>query len=232
MSRLSVIKRGNGWPLNASEDSYLYEKTTDDTEVVAQLGASKGTADHQFKIYVSGIPAGVFDFQYLHPGRDSSDNYDKTRAVTAQPVNIYTEGDFVFEGTLDNGQSIVKGEPVQFESGTGKIQLQTSNPQCGWAAETKAASGADGKILVHWDPEHSVIVDEDVTVTAHQGTLTHTPIEIHLVEGTTGTGLGPKTVGKNNTTPAAGASYWNGTTGIKFNTTDAITAAKVRYRHA
>jgi hypothetical protein len=229
MTRKGVIIRGVAY--QSEDETYLYEKTSADDERVANLGASKGTGDYQAKIYAGGFPMGVFGNQYKHPGTYLT-KYNKLYAHDGEAVDIFTEGDFTFEGVLDEGQSITKDMAVQFETNTGKIQKQTSNPRCGYARETKSASGADSTIKVNWDPEHTRIETETVTVTAHAATLTYTPIEIHIVEATSGSGLGGKKVVVNDTTPAQGDCYWNGTTGLKFNTTDAVTAAKVRYRHA
>lgn len=231
MTRISVVKRGTA--IKVPEDTYLYEKASSTYEQVASLGGSKGTSDHQVKIYAGGIPLGVFDNQSTHPGKTGTPLRDsKLYAEDGMPVDFLTEGDFVFEGVLDQGQTVLKGQPLQFETNTGKIQLQTSNPRCGYAVEGKVASGADGVILVKWDPEKTVIETESVTVTAHVGTLTYTPIEIHAVEATTGSSVGGKILTVNQTTPIATNVYWNGAKALTFNTTDAITAAKVRYRHA
>jgi hypothetical protein len=230
MARNSVIKRGDYY--QPEEESFLYEKTSADDEKVSSLGASKGTADHQFKIYAGGVPAGVFLNQYKHPGMLSS-KYNKLYAHDAEPIDIATEGNFVFEGTLDDGQAITKGQAVQFETNTGKIQKQTSNPRCGYAVESKTASGADSVILVAWDPEHTIIETQTISsLTAHVATLSYTPIEIYHVEATAGSVTGPKAICINDTTPATTQVYWNGTTSLTFNgATDAVTAAKVRYRH-
>lgn len=230
MTRKGIFKRGQPYQ---NEDTIIrYEQTSTTPEKVAGLGGCRGTADNQVKLYAANaIPLGVFGNQYKHPGYVSG-KYDKQYAENGEPVDFFSEGNFTFEGVLDDGQSIVEGEPVQFESGTGKIQLQKANPRCGFARETKSASGADGTILVEFKPEAAVIVDETVTITAHAGTLTHTPIEIMHVEGSAGSSTGPKLVTIVDTSPAAGQVYWNKTTGLTFNTTDAITEAKVRYKHA
>lgn len=190
--RNSVIKRGYAY--QPEEESYLYEKTSTDDEKVAGLGGSKGTSDHQMKIYAGGIPACVFLNQYKHPGR-YSDKENMQYAHDAQPIDIATEGWFVFEGVLDDGQSVSKGAAVQFETGTGKIQSLALNPRCGFARETKAASGSDSTVLVLWSPRANAadvsvtVVTETLTVSAHKVTLAHTPRIIEYVEVTTGTGV-------------------------------------------
>jgi len=229
MTRKSVLVRGE--VKNPTNVVYNYEKTSSDDESVAHLGCMRGTADSQLKIYNGGVPAGVFDYQSQRPG-ESSGEYNRSYAHEAKPVDALLGGDFVFEGVLDDGQSITRGQAVQFESGTGKIQIQNQNPRCGWADETKSASGADSTINVISDPEHTVITTETITVTAHSGNLTYQPIEIQVVEATTGSGLGGKHVVLVDTTPAAGDVYWALAKALKFNTTDAVTAARVRYRRS
>lgn len=195
VSRKSVIKRGDAYPI--PETTYLYEKTSSDDELVAGLGASKGTADRQLKIYAGGIPFAVFDYQTTHPGR-YSDKDDWRYAHDGQPVNYFREpfGSAVFEGVLDDGQSLTMGAAVQFETNTGKIQALALNPRCGFAAETKAASGADSTILVLWCPRANaadvsttVVTSETVTVSGNEGTLAHVPRSIEYVEVTAGTGI-------------------------------------------
>lgn len=229
MTRKGVIKRGNYY--NPEDIVYNYEKTSSDDEKVAGLGCVKGTSDYQLKLYSSGVPAGVFLNQYKYPGTYSSTE-NKQYAHDGKPVDAALDGDFVFEGVLDDGQSITKGQAVQFETSTGKVQIQTTNPRCGYAEQTATASGADGTILVRWDPEHTIITEETVSTTAHVATLTYTPIEIHVVEATTGSSLGGKRVIVSDTTPAAGDVYWNKSKSLTFNTTDAVTAARVRYRRS
>jgi len=225
-----VIVRGEDY---APKDEVLrYEKTSTDDERVANLGLSRGTADNQLVIYeANAIPAAVGLNQRTHPGTYESKD-DSKYAHDGEPIDYASEGNFTFKGVLDNGQSITRDQALQFESGTGKIQVQTSNPRCGYAAETASASDGDGEIKVNWDPEHTIIETETVTFTAHAGTLTYPAIEIYHVEAIAGSADGGKTVILDDTTPAAGDVYWNGTTGLTGNTTDAITSAKVRYRHA
>ena len=109
-----VLVRGN--PYDPTDDIVRYEKTSSDDERVANLGGSRGTADNQMKLYVANaIPACVFDNQKTHPGTyDSKDN--SLYAHDGEPVDKFSEGSFVFKGILDQGQSIIRGQAVQFES--------------------------------------------------------------------------------------------------------------------
>lgn len=206
-----------------------YEKTTSDQEVVAGRFGSYGTAVTQAKLQTAN-PDFVFTEQKSNYNLISGKT-NSTYAQNGEPADIDDEIGAIHNMTLDDGETLVKGDPIQGELTTGKVQKLTKEGiQAGRAYESKSASGADGKILVEFDPNTRKIV-ETLTPSTHVSTPTKTPIRVEHIEALAGDGtLGELLKDYENATPAAGHAYVNLSAGtITTNATDNWSSIKVEY---
>ncbi len=147
----SVLIAGTPTPYHDVEK--LYEKTSVDQEIVKGRVLSKGTADHQLKLYVaSGIPVAIGDWNSAYPVIVSG-SPDSQYAEDGEPLSwIAIEDKLVVELTLDDGDTLTKEALVYAEAGTGKAIDAASAPAgavpIGRAVEAASASGADSTCKV------------------------------------------------------------------------------------
>lgn len=140
----AILKEGNWSPVTRIT---MYEKTTDDYELVAGRGASQGTAAYQAKIFVSAaMPIGVFAKQPGFEGKASAtasaynDNYCIDGGFCK--VNM-PENNALMKGCLKDGQTISVGDKLMFEAATGKlIALATTGSY--WIGTAEVASSPSG----------------------------------------------------------------------------------------
>jgi hypothetical protein len=147
----SVLIAGTPTPYYDIEK--LYEKTSVDQEVVTKRVLSKGTSDHQLKLYVaSAVPVAIGDWNSAWPVLVSG-SPDSQYAKDGEPLSwIPIEDGLVVELTLDDGDTLTKEALVYAEAGTGKAIDAASAPAgaipIGRAVEAASASGADGTCIV------------------------------------------------------------------------------------
>lgn len=233
----SIVVEGFGY---YERKAVLYEKTSSDSELVSGRIASKGTADSQAKLYTAGAtPIGVFDKQLGKGGYSAVTlgqvTYNDNYAVNGGSVRILSHGPFVFHGCLDDGQSVTKGDRLQPESTTGKLQKQVAGMCVAIALETSAPSGADDDDFLALFVANQMprIIEETLTASANVITLTHYPTFVEYVDAVTAGVKGGKVIQATSTTPLAGHCYLNRTSKtITFDaTTDVVTNATVRYMY-
>ena len=130
----------------------LYEKTTSDIEFVLGAITQMGTADNQVKIWAGGTVQGLFVKQSnWQPivGRSPDNNY----AEDGKPVTVKKPKSRVLVLLrLKNAEVIVKGDPIEPESGTGYVQKQVGGPTIGEAGETLTASDTNTWLKVWLNP--------------------------------------------------------------------------------
>lgn len=134
-----------------------YEKTTDDYEKVAGRGASKGTAAHQAKLFVStAVPIGVFDKQMGYEGKSSAtaSAYDDNWCVDGGKCRVkIPDNGALMKGCLKDGQTIAEDALLMFEAATGKIiaLATTGSYKIGIAEVASSPSGDDDEeFLYRW----------------------------------------------------------------------------------
>lgn len=142
-----------GTPSEFNQVRKLYEKTSVDQEIVTKRVLSKGTADHQLKLYVaSAVPVAIGDWNSASPpivsGSPDSQYADDGESLSWIPI----EDGLVVELTLDDGDTLAQDAIVYAEAATGKAIDAASAPAgaipIGRAVEAAAASGADGLVKV------------------------------------------------------------------------------------
>jgi len=231
-----IVRAGDGfW----QHDTLEYEKQSADTEVIAGRIAGPGTLQTQIRLYTTlgDPPAGVFDKQMGKGGYSGvSGNvitYDDNYGADGGNVRVISQGQFKFNGCLDDGQDVNIFDRLQAEPTTGKLQKQTDGVLVAIALKDGSPSGADDDNFPAWYVGDSSprVITETITVTTNVGTMTHVPAFIEYVEATAGTAPGGKNITETTATPLEGDVYLvRASKTLTFNTTDAITQAKVRYQ--
>lgn len=241
MSKRRVITAG----IERAIDPYVpsvYEKTTDNSELVAGRVGKRGTADKQVKLYTAGTkPVCWFDIQRKHQGLDSNSYEDSDYAYEAKPVDTKVGGDFVVEGLLLSGQTVTLGDEVMGTT-LGKVVLRGNgavwDPAVGIALETVTASGDTViRLLNKIGGNGSTILKktETLTVTTYQVTMTYIPYMLEYVDVATGTLLGGKLLRTTGTYTNAGnlptghCHLARTTKVITFSSTDAPLTVTVEY---
>jgi len=219
------------------EKGGTYEKLSATHEFVAGRIGARGSAAGELKLFETGdVPICVFDKQVADMGRAANGDYDDDYATHDGSVDALF-GDFVFKGTLKDGEVIIEDDLLEAETITGKLVKCVYGIPCAMATEASSPSGADNdEFLCRFLPNRSslfhYVVEALTTPTSDVFGLAHVPLKVEYVEATTATAAGPKTVGYSNTTPAAGDCYIDITTpDIEFNATDAVTVAEIGYWH-
>lgn len=125
------------------------ENTGGSDDVKPGMVAIKGTGDHQVKY--AGAAAvnavGVVDYNFRYKITDAYPEGDPARIL---------KGDFVWVGTLANGQSVSKGDKL-ICAANGELQAYPGTPAAGdeekivaVAEETVDASGGAKSIMARW----------------------------------------------------------------------------------
>ena len=246
MSNNSILIAGNPDDYRSDLIS-IYEYTTAAAgDFVAGRVGMLGTATHQAKLWTTGnIPLFMFDFQ-RDAGLNSSNLKDRDYAKNNGSVDILiplTHGPFIAKGVLDDGQVIAILDLLDVETATGKFTKHVAGGfACAIAMIASSPSGDDDTdfLVLFLGPlmgalrmgslQSARVTTETVTVTTNVGTLTNTPLLVESVQISAGTAT--KACAMTNTTQALleGEGFLNhASKTLTFNSTDAATAAKVRY---
>jgi len=123
----------------------MYEKITDDNELVAGRVAARGTAAHQFKIWETGeVAVGVFDKQISEPGQRADGKYDENYAKDTDSVDVLMGTGLVCNFCLNDGATITVGDLLMAETATGKLVAYAfGGVAIAVALESSSPSGAD-----------------------------------------------------------------------------------------
>lgn len=233
----SILRAGHGRP---SRQNSLYEKTSSTNEVVAGLIGVKGTADYDMKLYTAkGIASCVFDYNLNQPAYISGD-WESKYAVNDQSVPVIEPAElFIFEGSLDDGETSVKYKLATAEPGTGKLQAKGST-------EVAVAIFMEGQVASGSDPDQEALFlgalgglspvakrETATTPSSSVFTLAHAPISIGgaVIRGGTSTDVTFTNIpGLAPTTLATGQAYWvPGEKTIMVASTDTTTQLIIDY---
>ena len=190
MTGKSIIRAGMSRP---SRQNQLYEQNATTPEEVAGRIGCRGTNDYDAKIIdlVGDIPLCVFGKNESEPPTVSSEPNDLYAANDQSCKTHELHNFFVFTGTLNDGDTSVKGKLLTAEVDTGKLMPKAATEiACGIAMKSVAASGADEDLetlfigpLGGLSP---VVITEAGTIDGETVTLTHTPISFQNITITTG----------------------------------------------
>ncbi|MHA1440257.1 MAG: hypothetical protein ACTSPK_00145 [Candidatus Heimdallarchaeota archaeon] len=124
----------------------LYEKTTDDDELVAGRVLIKGTTDTQLKLHAgtTGVPIAIADKQTGNLGYNATTGkYDANFCHDGEPINNFAWGSFIWYACLADGQTITMGDKL-CAIALGKLSAHViATVMCAIAMESASPSGAD-----------------------------------------------------------------------------------------
>lgn len=226
----TIVHGGKDFPLPQATN---YEKTTDESEVVAGRILSYGTTVNQIKLYLANSKAIGVGLRQERPGYNTTtDKHDDTMAKDGKQINLAAYGPFLFKGCLDLTQSVANGDPLQAEAGTGKLQAMVAGGLVAYAMETSNAASADdddflaffmGTASQRW-------IEETLTVTTNVATLTYVPVQIEYVEAKTASSVtGGINLITSGTVATKEAKLARSAKTLTFYATDAVTVCIVRY---
>jgi len=236
----SIIRAGHGRP---SRQNQKYEYTTSSIEVTAHRIGSRGTSDALAKLTASeAIASCVFDFNLNEPPYNStSEIFDTKQSKNTIDVQVFEpEQLFVFNGILDDGESVTKNKLGTYEPTTGKLQGKAATQIAAVIfQETLAASGADEYIeavlLGALGAMSPVAKQEEVAITSDVATLTYAPIGITTLQlnGSSGNTLAATVVNGVSSTAlvASNASWTPGLKAITTAGTDTLTTITITYSY-